>query len=194
MMERDKIVRWAVKELGQASKANVEAVLDEIMQEREKRKNSKPLTKEQRISFQAALKRLLTELNGLPPNLRSQLSRYQLDPEHCAAWKEICEEYPRAGKPKPDAWLQRFVSACAHRLLIQLGKQIDLEGMNRSAAILYGDRKADLRPYCRKTLAVTPVDWIYSWSTPVRLKIGLGPQHQQASTLGATPVKKPRQK
>jgi hypothetical protein len=194
MMDRDKIVRLAVKELGLGSQANVEAVLDEITQEREKRKNSRPLTKEQRISFQAALKRLLTELNGLPPNLRSQLSGYQLDPEHCATWKEICEEYPRAGKPKPDAWLQRFVSARAHRLLIQHGKQIDIKVMNWLAAILYGDRKADLRLYCRKTLAVTPVDWIYGWSTPVRLKTGLGPQHQQASTLGATPVKKPGQK
>jgi hypothetical protein len=197
MMERDEIVRWAVGELGPASQANIETVLDKIRQEQEDKKSSKPFTERQRNSFCATLRSLRAKLRKLPPKLSSGLGEHQLDLVHCNAWLEICEAYPRPGKPKrDDAWLKWFAAARARELLIQHGKQIDIEGMNRLAAILYGDRNADLRRYCQKTLDMTrvAVDWIYSWSMPVRLKTGLGPQHQQASTLGATPITKPGQK
>ena len=82
MMERGEIVRWAVGELGPASQANVEAVLDKIRQEQEDKKSSKPFTQKQRNSFCATLRSLRAKLRKLPPKFSSGLGEHQLDLEH----------------------------------------------------------------------------------------------------------------
>src|SRR5262249_42379801 len=115
MMTRGEIVRRTIKEIGPASRGDVEAALDEI--EREPEKKPPPRLRRTLESFQATLQKVRTKLKTLPPNLRLVLSDHRLSEENCVVWFNVSKDYPRPSVPKPDAWHQRLAAAWARRLL-----------------------------------------------------------------------------
>jgi len=147
-MKREEIVRQAIKEVGPASRKDVEAALDEIDREREK----KPPARLSRTldSFEATLKKVRVKLKTLPKNLRLVLSEYGLNEENCAYWLVVSNNYPRPGAPKPDAWRQRLAAVWARRLLVRHNRLARAPQISRLAAILYGDKDAHLERYERE--------------------------------------------
>jgi len=148
MMTRGEIVRRAIKEVGPASRGDIEAALDEI--ERAREKKPPPRLRRTLESFEATLRKVRTKLKTLPPDLRLILSEHRLDEESCVVWFNVSNNYPRPGAPKPDAWRQRLAAVWARRLLVRHKGPASTGQISRLAAILYGNTDADLRRYVRE--------------------------------------------
>src|SRR5262249_3248364 len=100
--------------------------------------------------FEATLRNMRTKLKTLPKDLRLILSEHRLDEESCAVWLEVSNDYPRPGAPRPDAWRQRLAAVWARRLLGRHHRPTEPKQISRLAAILYGDKDADLSRYERE--------------------------------------------
>jgi hypothetical protein len=105
------------------------------------------------VRFKAALRKLRGEFMKLPDALRHPLMSSQFD-GHCAVWVEICDKLlaRRPDKPRRNAASKRLAATQALRLLTKYDKPVETKRNGawcKLAAVLYGEKNADLRRYCR---------------------------------------------
>ncbi len=178
-LTRNQIVDAAVKIIGEgrARRADVEAIVDHMSKlcERSKRTRSRESKNQKQFAkqYSAALRKLINMTRKAPIDFRAlpllQISVPQLgidkevfDHEHLLRHLEllnwICEvwEKSKLGKPKPNAEEKRLAAEAALGLL----KMHDIDPTTtktgvfcKLAAVLYGDKSADLQHHCRAALS-----------------------------------------
>jgi hypothetical protein len=115
--------------------------------ERDKAKGSGPTKKKVR-SYLDALIRANNARNALPPDLRPLFADIDFK-KH----QDVCAELAAPGKPKRDDYAKITAARQARLLLKKYGHPIKTTRggtWERLAAILYGDKSADLFNQCRK--------------------------------------------
>ena len=177
-LTRNQIVDAAVKIIGEgrARRADIQAIVEKMskMCERSKRtrlrnsKNQKQFAKQ----YGAALRKVIAMTRNAPTDLRAppllQVSVPQLgidkevfDHEHLLRHLKLLSaiseswEKSKLGRPKPDAYEKRLAAEAALHLL----KTHDIDPTTtktgafcKLAAMLYGDKSADLQHHCRAAL------------------------------------------
>jgi hypothetical protein len=173
------IVDAAVKIIGEgiARRADVQAIVEKMskMCELSKRtrlsqsKNQKQFAKRYRL----ALRKVIDMTRKAPTDLRSpwplpvsapqlgideKLFNHEHLLRHLRLLHAICESWEKSklGKPKPDAYEKRLAAEAALHLI----KMHDIDPTTtktgefcKLAAVLYGDKTADLQHHCREALS-----------------------------------------
>ncbi len=103
--------------------------------------------------FEAALHRVRIELKKLPDALRYPLQSTHIDSQ-CEVSMAVCRKHParHPGKPRRNSAGKKFAAAQALHLLSKhrLGADTNRRGSwCKLAAVLYGEKDADLSRYCR---------------------------------------------
>jgi hypothetical protein len=173
----NQIVDAAVKIIGgRARRADIEVIVDRMVRqcERSKRTRSRE-SKSQKLfarQYGAALRKLITMTKKAPtdfrvwPLLHVSAPQLGIDKEvfdhahllrHLELLSAICESWEKSklGKPKPSADDKRLAAEAALHLL----KIHDVSATTsktgafcKLAAVLYGDKRADLQHHCRAVL------------------------------------------
>jgi hypothetical protein len=177
-LARNQIVDGAAKIIGEGRvrRVDVEAIVDQMskMCERSKRnrlresKNQKQFAKQ----YSAALRKLITMTRKastdfrVPPLLQISAPQLGIDKEvfdhghflrHLKLLAKICEgwEKSKLRKPKPNAEEKRLAAGAALHLLKVHGIDPTTTKTGvfcKLAAVLYGDKSADLQHHCRSAL------------------------------------------
>jgi hypothetical protein len=178
-LSQNQIVDAAAKIIGAGGvrRADVEAIVNRMSKlcEMSKRRRSSESKKQKHFAKQygAALRKVITMTRKAPSDFRAppllQVSAPQLDIDkevfdherllrHLRLLSAICESWERSklGKPKPSADEKRLAAEAA----LQLLKTHDIDptatkagAFCKLAAVLYGDRSADLQHHCRAVLS-----------------------------------------
>lgn len=171
-------VQGAVEIIGKASRADIEATVSQLdkMIERSKRFRSQDSGKQKRFAreYGAALRKVIGMMRKAPYELQVpaalgavvvSVPALGIDKEvfddhehllrHLMLLNWICErgEKSKLGKPKPDAFEKRLATEAALYLLKTHGIKPTTTKTNkfcRLAAVLYGNKSADLQHQCRK--------------------------------------------
>jgi hypothetical protein len=176
-LARNQIVDGAAKIIGEGRvrRVDVEAIVDQMgkMCERSKRnrlresKNQKQFAKQYGAALRKVIsmtRRTSTDFRALPMQVSAPqlgIDRELFDHEHLLRHLKllnaICESWEKSklGKPKPNADEKRLAAEAALHLL----KMHDIEptatkigAFCQLAAVLYGDKSADLQHHCRAAL------------------------------------------
>jgi hypothetical protein len=177
-LTRDQIVDAAVKIIGEgrSRRADVQTIVDNMIKlcERSKRTRSRESKNQKQFARQygAALRKVIAMTRRAPTDFRAlpllKISAPQLniinevfDHEHLLRHLKllhaICESWEKSklGKPKPDAYEKRLAAGAALHLI----KMHDVDPTTtktgefcKLAAVLYGDKTADLQHHCREAL------------------------------------------
>jgi hypothetical protein len=177
-LTRDQIVDAAVKIIGKgrSRRDDVEVIVDHMIKlcERSKRTRSRESKNQKQFArqYSAALRKVIAMTRRAPTDFRAlpllKISAPQLninnevfDHEHLLRHLRllhgICESWEKSklGKPKPDAYEKRLAAGAALHLI----KMHDIDPTTtktgefcKLAAVLYGDKTADLQHHCREAL------------------------------------------
>ena len=178
-LTRSQIVDAAVKIVGEdrARRADVEATVDYMSKlcERSNRTRSRESKAQKQFAKQygAALRKVITMTKNTStdfrpwPGIQYNLKELGIDKEvfdhehflrHLGLLVWICEKWEKSklGKPKPSADEKRLAAVAALRLL----RTHDIDPTTtktgafcKLAAVLYGDKSADLQHHCRAVLS-----------------------------------------
>jgi hypothetical protein len=173
----NQIVDAAVKIIGgRARRADIEVIVDRMIRqcERSKRTRSRESKSQKQFAKQygAALRKLITMTKKAPTDFRAwpffQVSAPQIGIEkevfdhahllrHLELLSAICESWEKSklGKPKPFADDKRLAAEAALHLLNihdQSPTTSKTGAFCKLAAVLHGDRRANLQHHCRAVL------------------------------------------
>jgi hypothetical protein len=176
----NQIVDAAVKIIGEgrARRADVQAIVEKMskMCELSKRTRSRESKNQKQFAkqYSAALRKVITMTRNAPtdfhppqPLLRVSAPQLGIDNEvfdhehllrHLALLKWISDSWEKSklGKPKPDAYEKRLAAEAALHLLKMHGidsTTTKTGAFCKLAAVLYGDKSADLQHHCRAVLS-----------------------------------------
>jgi hypothetical protein len=177
-LTRNQIVAGAVKIIGddRARHDDLRVIVDHMIKacERSERTRSRASKKQKQFArqYSAALRKVIAMTRRAPTDFRAlpllKISVPQLninnevfDHEHLLRHLEllhaICESWEKSklGKPKPDAYEKRLAAGAALHLI----KMHDITPTTtkagafcKLAAVMYGDKTADLQHHCREVL------------------------------------------
>ncbi len=178
-LTRNQIVDAAVKIIGEAraQRAEVQAIVEKMsrMCDLAKRTRSRESKNQKQFAKQygAALRKLIGMTRRAPTDFRAlpilttsaphlAINNETFDRGHLLRHLEllnwICESWEKSklGKPKPDAYEKRLAAGAALHLI----KMHDIDPTTtktgefcKLAAVLYGDKTADLQHHCRAALS-----------------------------------------
>jgi hypothetical protein len=177
-LTRPQIVDAAVKIVGEerARRVDVQAIVEKMskMCERWKRTRSRESKSQKQFAkpYSAALRKVIAMTRKAPtdfrvlPRLQVSAPKLGIDKEvfdhehllrHLKLLNAICETWEKArlGKPKPDAYEKRLAAEAALHLLKlhHMDPTATKTGaFCKLAAVLYGDKTADLQHHCRAAL------------------------------------------
>jgi hypothetical protein len=177
-LTRNQIVDAAVKIIGEgrARRDDLQVIVDRMIKacERSESTRSRESKKQKQFArqYSAALRKVIAMTTRAPTDFRAlpllkisaprlNINNEVFDHEHLLRHLEllraICESWEKSklGKPKPDAYEKRLAAEAAMHLI----KMHDIDPTTtkagafcKLAAVLYGNKTADLQHHCRKTL------------------------------------------
>jgi len=177
-LTRSQIVDAAVKIIGddRARRDDLQAILDRMMRAcaRSERTRSRQSKKQKQFAkqYSAALRKVIAMTRTAPSDFRAlpllgisvprlNINNEVFDHEHLLRHLELLHaiseswEKSRLGQPKPDAYEKRLAAGAALHLMQMhdMAPTTTKAGaFCKLAAVLYGDKAADLQHYCREAL------------------------------------------
>jgi hypothetical protein len=177
-LTRNQIVDAAVKIIGEgrARRDDLQVIVDRMIKacERSESTRSRESKKQKQFArqYSAALRKVIamttrapTDFRALPLlkisapqlNINNEVFDHEQLLRHLELLRAICERWEKSklGKPKPDAY-EKWLAAEAALHLIKM-HDIDptttkASAFYKLAAVLYGNKTADLQHHCRKAL------------------------------------------
>jgi hypothetical protein len=177
-LTRNQIVDAAVKIIGEgrARRDDLQVIVDRMIKacERLESTRSRESKKQKQFArqYSAALRKVIamttrapTDFRALPLlkisaprlNINNEIFDHEHLLRHLELLRAICESWEKSklGKPKPDAYEKRLAAEAALHLI----KMHDIDPTTtkagafcKLAAVLYGNKTADLQHHCRKAL------------------------------------------